>query len=92
MPQCYRQHCAFACLPDVTLNVHSSWELAESVSIFKALLGTLHDGCHSSQEVLGEENADQVAINFFGDGTCNVGESVYTEPIMDILDKKPQPD
>ena len=26
------------------------------------------------QEVLGEENADQVAINFFGDGTCNVGE------------------
>ena len=26
------------------------------------------------QEVLGDETATQVAVNFFGDGTCNVGE------------------
>ena len=25
------------------------------------------------QEVLHDEGADQVAVNFFGDGTCNVG-------------------
>jgi pyruvate dehydrogenase E1 component alpha subunit len=30
------------------------------------------------KEVLGEENADQVAVNFFGDGTCNVGEPPHS--------------
>ena len=30
------------------------------------------------KEVLGEENADQVAVNFFGDGTCNVGEAPHS--------------
>ena len=29
----------------------------------------------SVQEVLGDETADQVCCSFFGDGTCNVGES-----------------
>ena len=33
------------------------------------------------QEVLGEETADQVAINFFGDGTCNVGAPPLETPI-----------
>ena len=26
------------------------------------------------RDVLGDETADQVAVNFFGDGTCNVGQ------------------
>jgi hypothetical protein len=29
--------------------------------------------CCRAQEVLHDEGADQVAVNFFGDGTCNVG-------------------
>jgi len=27
--------------------------------------------CCRAQEVLHDEGADQVAVNFFGDGTCN---------------------
>ncbi len=49
------------------------------------LHGAKWQGCKSNvwlQEVLGEENADQVAVNFFGDGTCNVGESPLTQPCM----------
>ena len=40
------------------------------------------DGNVWLQEVLGEENADQVAVNFFGDGTCNVGESPLPQPCI----------
>jgi len=30
-----------------------------------------------AQEVLGDETANQVCCSFFGDGTCNVGKSLY---------------
>lgn len=40
-------------------------------SVFAPLMSPL---C-SVQEVLGDETADQVCCSFFGDGTCNVGES-----------------
>ena len=71
----------------MVLDVCDNWELAERVRSLQIPACTVHDGCASSQEVLGEENADQVAINFFGDGTCNVGESVQSEPLMAVLDE-----
>ena len=33
------------------------------------------------QEALGDESADQVSVNFFGDGTCNVGKQTWLVPV-----------
>jgi hypothetical protein len=33
------------------------------------------------QRVLGNESDDRVSINFFGDGTCNVGERALLLPL-----------
>jgi hypothetical protein len=34
------------------------------------------------QDVLGIESATQVSVNFFGDGTCNVGEYFFKHDAM----------
>ena len=46
------------------------------------------------REVLGDETADGVSVNFFGDGTCNVGQfyeclnmaSLYTLPCIFVVE------
>ena len=62
-------HCCLIMLKDTSIVLHDETTLCITMALAECR-------CCSGmlQEVLGEEDANQVAVNFFGDGTCNVGE------------------
>lgn len=75
-------HAAFAPFPSPQLGGYAF--IGEGIPIG---LGAAFQAAYKKR-VLGDDSADQVAVNFFGDGTCNVGQ-FYESLNMATLYKLP---